>query len=308
MADTNELSSFSLSELPVDKSRPPTMIHGPYIPLSTSMPVCVPSDNQQTTEATQDESSSWQVIPNISQQSLYPSLTAMGNSINTSISLSIPFSRRVINDTEEHQRRVLNDSAEGTNRGTITSPVPNPGKQEEEVIIPNTGLQARITPAETQETLQPKSLETQDTGIKQVNPIQEQDSESLHAQNIGETEVPGVQDTNDTQIQDDGTDFQLIGEERDPDDQISKASQEDNYHIAIDDDEQDDTIQFGNPVTQPFLSRSIRVPITEVGCLSFTQMLQDYLQAYLPPSQANVYLQIQGMAQWLDMYLSKYLA
>ena len=76
--------------------------------------------------------------------------------------------------------------------------------------------------------------------------------------------------------------------------------------MAIDDDEQDDTIQFGNPVTQLFLSRSIRVPITKVGCLSFTQMLQDYLQAYLPPTQADAYLQIQGMAQWLDVYLSKY--
>ena len=111
------------------------------------------------------------------------------------------------------------------------------------------------------------------------------------------------------QIQDDGTDSQFNGKECDPDipdDQTSKASQEDNYHTAINNDEQDDTIQFGNPVMQPFLSRSIRVPITEVGCLSFTQMLQDYLQAYLPPSQADAYMQIQGMAEWLDMYLSKY--
>ena len=55
--NSSELSSFSLSELPVDQSGPPTMIHGPYVPLSTSMPVCVPSDKQQTTETTQDESS-----------------------------------------------------------------------------------------------------------------------------------------------------------------------------------------------------------------------------------------------------------
>ena len=109
----------------------------------------------------------------------------METSINTSISPSIPFSRRVINDIEEHQRRVLDDSVEGTNRGTNTSPTPNPGKQEEEVIIPNTGLQVGITPAETQEeTLQPESLKTQDTDIKQVNPMQDQDSKSLQAQNI----------------------------------------------------------------------------------------------------------------------------
>ena len=310
MADTSEFSSFSLSELPVDQSGPPTMIHGPYVPLSTSMPVCMPPDNQQATEAAQDESSFWQVIPNISQQSLYPSLVAMGTSINTSISPSIPFSRRVINDLEEHQRRVLDDSVEGTNRGTNTSPIPNPAKQEEEDMIPNTGPQAGIAPAETQEeTLQPESLEIQDTGVKQVNPMPDQDSESLQVKNIGKTEVPDAQDISDSQIQDDGMDSQLSGEECEPDipdDQTSKASQEDNYHTAIDNDEQDNTIQFGNPVTQQFLSRSIRVPITEVGCLSFMQMLQDYLQAYLRPSQADTYSQIQGMAQHLDMSLSKY--
>ena len=37
-------------------------------------------------------------------------------------------------------------------------------------------------------------------------------------------------------------------------------------------------------------------------------MLQDYSHAYPPPSQADAYSQIQGMAQELDMYLNKYLA
>ena len=55
--DTSELNSFSLSELPVDQSGPSSLISGPYVPLSTSTPVHVPADNQQTTEATQDESS-----------------------------------------------------------------------------------------------------------------------------------------------------------------------------------------------------------------------------------------------------------
>ena len=34
-------------------------------------------------------------------------------------------------------------------------------------------------------------------------------------------------------------------------------------------------------------------------------MLQDYLTAYPPVSHADAYLQIQQMAQWLDVYLSK---
>ena len=85
---------------------------------------------------------------------------------------------------------------------------------------------------------------------------------------------------------------------------MSKTSQDDNYHMAINDDDLDDTIQFSNPVTQPFLSRSVRIPTTEVGCLSFTQMFQGYLHEYPPLSQADAYSQIQAMAQRLDVYLN----
>ena len=212
----------------------------------------------------------------------------MVTSINTAISPSIPLSRRVINDTEEHQRRVLKSYVEGTNRWTNTSPVQTLDEQEEEVTTTNTGQKARITPAETQEeTLQLESLEIEDTSIKQANPTPGQDSEFVQAQNIEENEVPDTQDTSDTQVQDDGTDSQVDGDQQDPDipeDQTSRTLQEDNYQTAINDDDQDNTIQFGNPVTQPFLSRSIRVP------LSFTQMLQDYLYAYLLPTQADAYL------------------
>ena len=44
-ADTSELSSFSLSELPVDQSGSPTLMQGPYVPLSTSTPVHASTDN-----------------------------------------------------------------------------------------------------------------------------------------------------------------------------------------------------------------------------------------------------------------------
>ena len=59
-----------------------------------------------------------------------------------------------------------------------------------------------------------------------------QDYESLQAQNIEENEVPGAQDTSDMQVQDDGTDSQFNGKQPNPDipdDQTSRASQEDNY-------------------------------------------------------------------------------
>ena len=80
---------------------------------------------QQTTEATQHESSFQQLILNIPQQLLYPSLAAMGSSPNMALSPSIPLSRRVTNDVEEHQRTVLDSYAQGMDRGTNTSPVPS---------------------------------------------------------------------------------------------------------------------------------------------------------------------------------------
>ena len=76
-ADSSKLSSFPLSELPVDESGPPTVLQGPYIPLSTSTPVCMPQGNQQMMDSAQDESPFQQVIPSILQQSLYPSLAAL---------------------------------------------------------------------------------------------------------------------------------------------------------------------------------------------------------------------------------------
>ena len=100
-ADSSKLSSFPHSELSVDESGLPTVLQGPYIPLSTSTPVCVPQDNQQTMDSAPDESPFQQVIPSILQQSLYPSLAAMGASVNTAVSPPIPFPRRVINDIQE---------------------------------------------------------------------------------------------------------------------------------------------------------------------------------------------------------------
>ena len=120
---TSELSSFSLSELPVDQSGSPTLIHGPYVPLSASTPVYTSSNNNQCTDATQEESSFWQVIPNIPQQLLYPSLAAMRSSPNTALSPSIPLARRVINEIDEHPRTVLDSYAEGMDREMNTSPV-----------------------------------------------------------------------------------------------------------------------------------------------------------------------------------------
>ena len=104
-ADSSQLSSFLLSELPLDDSGPPTVLQGPYVPLSTSTPICMSQDNQPPMDSAPDESPFQQVIPSILQQSLYSSLAAMGTSINTVVSPSIPFTRKVINDIEEQPKK-----------------------------------------------------------------------------------------------------------------------------------------------------------------------------------------------------------
>ena len=112
------------------------------------------------------------MIPNIPQQSLYPSLVAMGSSPNTALSPSISLTRRVINEMEDHQRTVLDSYAEGMDREMNTSPVLSSDEQQVEIKTTSTGKQPVDTHAELQDnTLQPESPEMEDTAVEQVAPI-----------------------------------------------------------------------------------------------------------------------------------------
>ena len=155
-AVTSELSSLPLSKLSVDERRPPMVLQGPNVPLSTSTPIHVQQDNQQTMDNALDESPFQQMIPSIPQQALYPSLAALGTGVNTAVSPPIPFSRRVINDIEEKQRKALKDTIRLTN----TSLISEVEEQAEEAIVPGVTSQARTIQADTQEeTLQLESSE-----------------------------------------------------------------------------------------------------------------------------------------------------
>ena len=158
----------------------------------------------------------------------------------------------------------------------------------------------------------------EDTSVKKVDIQRDQNTGPREVQNTGDIDERATPALNGSQVEENGTTPGNDGEDYTPDeqdmnpemqeDQMSRASQDGNYHTAIDDDDLDDTVQFCNPVTQPFLSRSVRVLTTEVGGLSFTQMFQEYLQEYPSLSQADAFLQIQEMAQRLDVYLKGYTA
>ena len=72
----------------------------------------------------------------------------MGTSLNTAISPSIPLSRRVINDIEEHKKRVLDSYVDGMNRGMNTSPVQSLDEQQEETMTTSKGQKHVITQAD----------------------------------------------------------------------------------------------------------------------------------------------------------------
>ena len=189
------------------------------------------------------------------------------------LSPSIPLARRVINEIEEHQRTVLNSYTEGMDREMNMSPVLSSDEQQVETKNTLTGPQPVDTHAEIQDnTLQPESPAKEDTSIKQVDPInvQNQDvEENAESAEIAASEQWAQVITKDSQAVEVQQELDLQEPDQPDSDileyQISRASQDDNYQMAIDEDEQCDMIQFGNPVTQPFLSRSVRVPVIEVG-------------------------------------------
>ena len=203
------------------------------MPLSTNTPIHVPQDNRQPTDSAPDESPFQQVIPSILQQSLYPSLVTMETSVNTVVSPSIPFARKVINDIEEQQRKTLKDTAEGNIRLTNTSPIPDEEGKEEEVITPSSNLQAGTTQADTQEeTLQLESSKIEDTSIKQVHTPEDQNIGLNKAQNIEDINERALLDSTDSQMEDDSStpennDHNYMSDDQDramQDDQMSKAS------------------------------------------------------------------------------------
>ena len=186
-ADTSQLSSLPISELSVDASGPPTVLQKPYVPLSTSTPIHVQPANQLTTDSALEESPYQHVIPGIPPQSLYPSLSALGTDSDLAIAPPIPFSRRVINDIEEQQRKALEDTVEDIARSTSTSSLLEVAEEADDTPAPSVTPQQRTTQADTQEeTLQLQSSQPEDTGVKMVDPISGQNKGPLEVHNTSD--------------------------------------------------------------------------------------------------------------------------
>ena len=78
-ADTDQLSSMSLSQLTMDDSGPPVMHYGMHVPTATSTPTHAEMD----TYTSQQEDTYQQIIPGIPQGSLYPTLASLSSEQRT---------------------------------------------------------------------------------------------------------------------------------------------------------------------------------------------------------------------------------
>ena len=161
----------------------------------------------------------------------------MGSSPNTALSPFIPLTRRVINEIEEHQRTILDSYIEGMNRETNTSPVLS--VDEQQVKTKNTLIEPQPLDANAEvqdNTLQLEPPEKEDTGIKQVDPVDVQNQyveENAESAEINVSEQQELVITKDSQAEDvqQESDQEELDEQGSEilEDQISRTSQDDNY-------------------------------------------------------------------------------
>ena len=78
-ADTDQLSSMPLSQLPMDDSSPPVVHYETHVPTATS----TLTHTEVNTHSLQQEDSYQQIIPGIPQGSLYPTLASLGSEERT---------------------------------------------------------------------------------------------------------------------------------------------------------------------------------------------------------------------------------
>ena len=232
----------------------------------------------------------------------------MGTSINTAILPPIPLSRRVINDTEEHQRRVLDSYVEGINRGMNTSPVQSLDKQQEEITTTSKGKKPVITQADLQEeTLQQESPEAEDTGMKQADSTYDQDPTYVQAQDVDKMRYQLQKIPANSRYK---LPIQFLRLMMNNKIQIYLKIRCLEHHkmiiIELPLMMMSRTTQYNLAIQLPNCSCQEVSEYPEVDFLSFTQILQDYVRAYPPPTHADAYSQIQHMAQQLDVYLRKY--
>ena len=82
-----------------------------------------------------------------------------------------------------------------------------------------------------------------------------------------------------------------------------EESDDEPFHMAIDDTSEEPIIVMGKPVTTAFISVDVHVPTEKVGCLQVTSQLKEFLNHFPPESREKAFEQIYKILQALDAYL-----
>ena len=293
-AETDHLSSMPLSEISIDDSSLLVVHYGSHVPVAPSTPTGKTAHVQNSLH----KDSYQEIIPGISQGSLYPTLSSLSSGPVAPATNEHSLHNRVTKGLDQNLQDAEQLPAseanyfDGTIRSTNTSPmlevVGHVDQTSQNNLFPV--KQEFIDEKESAINI-PESQKT-DTGY----PSQWQAvSNSISHQGIDlDANLQG------DQLKDE--------EEQDPMEQDTlvhdtDVSQDEYNSTAIDIIADSTTIQMGKPDTEPFTTDDVTIPNEKVGCVFVTICLQQYLEEYPPSSDKQAFLDIYHMLSLLDRYL-----
>ena len=174
MAETNQLSSMPLSQIAMDDSSPPVVQYVTHMPIAVS----TPTGTDVHMHSSQQEDSYQQIIPGISQGSLYPTLSSLSSeavaSNNEIQSLCDKVSKgldKYLQDAEQCRALELN-YFDNTTRPTSVEPMSEAAEQTNKSSDYNLSSAKQKSMEETESTANVQESLRTDTSHTSLCPLQ----------------------------------------------------------------------------------------------------------------------------------------
>ena len=277
-AETDQLSSMSLSQIAMDDSSPPVVHYGTHVPTAMS----IPTGTDVHMHNSQQEDSYQQIIPGIPQGSLYPTLSSLSSkavaskeevqSLHDKVSKGL---YKYLQDAEQRRALELNYFDDITSP-TSEEPILEDAEQTSQSSKHNPSSAKQKSIEDTEVTMNiPESLKI-DTGCTSRHLSQAcTDVDEKHQQSM--TSEGAEQDTD--------------------------AQQEDGEH-SVEDVTREPTPMHSEQLHATLTGAGdVIMPTEKVGCILVTSHLKQFLEEYPPPSDKQAFLDIYHMLSLLDKYL-----
>ena len=276
-AETEQLSSMPLSQITMDDSGPPIVHYGMHVPTAVS----TPTSTDIHMHSSQQEDSYQQIIPDIPQGSLCPTLSSLSSeavaskdevqALRDKVSKGLD---KYLQDAEQHHALELNYFDDITSP-TNVEPTLEDGEQTSQSLECNPSLAKQKSIEEIESAVNvPESLKI-DTGHTSQHLSQACTDADEKCQQSMTSE----------------------GAEQDTD-----AHQEDGEHPAEDIARGPTSMHTDQLLTMLFCTDDIIMPTKKVGCILVTSHLQQFLEDYAPSSNKQAFLGVYHMLSLLDKY------